>query len=199
MNRKVYIGMTALIIICIGVTAFLLGRNTNNEPKRVYIDVDPSMEMPPSEPGYKWVWHHDHWDKVPIAQKPVIDDVSKPAPLPDNDDVAQIDENEMDISDLQDLDLTKLNDLFPDVNIDYSNPKFTLWIQKYSKAVDDMMSTAKLSDETGGSTAKEFIENVDNMTESEKKELAKLLISRNKAYQNAVNEYIRINTDIPVK
>ena len=73
----------------------LLIRPTDTDPKNVYIDVDPSQEVidhirqqasknnpPAAEPGYKWVWHHNHWDKVPIAQTPetpITNDVPKKA------------------------------------------------------------------------------------------------------------------------
>ncbi|RKU09842.1 hypothetical protein C6501_14705 [Candidatus Poribacteria bacterium] len=45
-------------------------------------------EQPPAEPGFKWVWHNDHWDKVPIDApdtwqgEPHTVDVSTPAPVP---------------------------------------------------------------------------------------------------------------------
>lgn len=65
MNRKLYWGLSVFIILIIGVSAFLLMRYTDTETETVYIDVEPSKENPPpDEPGYKWVWRHNHWDKV---------------------------------------------------------------------------------------------------------------------------------------
>ena len=94
MSKKMLWGGTTLIILIIGVSAFLLMRNTDTKPPIiVYKDVEPSKENPPpAEPGYKWVWHHNHWDKVPIAETdevvdketkqnlPPIAEVDKPAP-----------------------------------------------------------------------------------------------------------------------
>lgn len=65
MRKKMIWRSAILIILLIGVSAVLLMRNIDTEPDIVYIDIEPSKENPPpDEPGYKWVWHHDHWDKV---------------------------------------------------------------------------------------------------------------------------------------
>ena len=57
--------IATLIILLVGVSVFLLTRMTDTEPKIVYIDGESSKDtLPPAEPGYKWVWHHNHWDKV---------------------------------------------------------------------------------------------------------------------------------------
>ena len=36
-------------------------------------------EQPPAEEGFKWVWHNDHWDKVPVvdSSEPI-----EPSPTP---------------------------------------------------------------------------------------------------------------------
>ena len=71
MTRKMYWGLAILIVLLIGVTAVLLMRTTDTEPKIVYKgDVEPSKDNPPpAEPGFKWVWHHNHWDRVPVVQE----------------------------------------------------------------------------------------------------------------------------------
>lgn len=48
MNRKLYWGLGVLLVLLIGVSAFLLLQNTDTEPKSVYIDVDPSKANDPS-------------------------------------------------------------------------------------------------------------------------------------------------------
>lgn len=94
MSKKMIWGGTTLMVLLIGISLFLLMRNTDPKPPIiVYKDVEPSKENPPpAEPGYKWVWHHNHWDKVPIAETgevvdketkqnlPPIAEVDKPAP-----------------------------------------------------------------------------------------------------------------------
>lgn len=88
MRKKLYWGITTLVVLLLGVNAFLLLRNTDTEPtkpKVIYKDVTPeqldnirkhvhsqikSTQKPPDEPGFKWVWHHNHWDKVAIPQTP---------------------------------------------------------------------------------------------------------------------------------
>ena len=86
MRKKMIWGFGALILIIglVGVSAVLLMWNTDTEPPTVYRgDVEPSKEImdslrnqslknnpPPAEPGYKWVWHHNHWDKVPVPPTP---------------------------------------------------------------------------------------------------------------------------------
>ena len=82
MKNRVYWGIGILIILLIGGSVFILLRNTDTEPEKVYIDVDPSKDvmnslhiqtlksnLPATEDGYKWVWHHDHWDKIPVSEK----------------------------------------------------------------------------------------------------------------------------------
>lgn len=67
MRKKMIWGIATLIILLIGVSVFLLLRNIETEPKTVYIDVEPFKDNPPpDEPGYEWVWHHNHWDKVKV-------------------------------------------------------------------------------------------------------------------------------------
>lgn len=82
MKKGMIWGLVTLIILLIGVSVFLLLRNTETEPgSTVYKDVEPSKETmdsfrnqasknnpPPAEPGYKWVWHHNHWDKVAVSE-----------------------------------------------------------------------------------------------------------------------------------
>ncbi len=68
MRKKMIWGIAPLIVLLIGVSAVLLMRTTDTQEKTVYIDVEPSKDNPPpDEPGYKWVWHHTHWDKVKIS------------------------------------------------------------------------------------------------------------------------------------
>ena len=76
MKTKMIWGLGILIIgLVIGLV--FIGRQTDTEPEKRFIL--PSDEVikhaqeankPPrkAKEGYKWVWHHDRWDKVPIAQ-----------------------------------------------------------------------------------------------------------------------------------
>ena len=66
MSQKMKWGIATLIVFLLGVSAFLLLRNIDTKPPiTVYKDVEPSKDNPPpAEPGYKWVWHHNHWDRV---------------------------------------------------------------------------------------------------------------------------------------
>ena len=84
MKGRIYWGVVTLIILLIGASVFLLIRNTKTENEIVYKgDIEPSKEVmenlriqtlknnpPPAEPGFKWVWHHNHWDKVRVAPTP---------------------------------------------------------------------------------------------------------------------------------
>ena len=70
MRNKLYWGIATFIVLLImlGVSAVIFMRTTDTESKVVYIDVEPSKDNPPpAEPGYKWVWHNDRWDKVPVS------------------------------------------------------------------------------------------------------------------------------------
>ncbi len=65
MKSRIYWGVATLIVLLIGVSVFLLTQTTDTKVINVYNDVAPSKDNPPpDEPGYKWVWHHNHWDKV---------------------------------------------------------------------------------------------------------------------------------------
>ena len=83
MRNKVYWGLGVLIILIIATTTVVVIR-LNNETQRLKDElaqleeaqkktektphtVDFSETKPPDEPGYKWVRHGDHWDKVPIS------------------------------------------------------------------------------------------------------------------------------------
>ena len=80
MTRTMYWGLVILIIGLIGVSVVVLTRPTATEPKVIYKDVEPSITDPPAaEAGYKWVWHHDHWDKVPTG---VPSEPMEPHPMP---------------------------------------------------------------------------------------------------------------------
>ena len=83
MTRKIYWGLAILIVLLIGVSVFLLMQNTDTEPKVIINDVSEeqlddirkqihsqikSTPKPPDEPGFKWVWHQNHWDKVKIDE-----------------------------------------------------------------------------------------------------------------------------------
>ncbi|MYG00018.1 hypothetical protein F4212_12935 [Candidatus Poribacteria bacterium] len=80
MRNRIYWGLGVLIILLIGASVFMLMHNTDTKSEIVYKDVEPSKEVmdshrqqvskdnpPPAEPGFKWVWHHNHWDKVPVS------------------------------------------------------------------------------------------------------------------------------------
>lgn len=92
MKRKLYWGLVILIILPgVGLGGVFLIRTTDLEPRKVYKvpsdDVirqsqkahapQPDIIMaegahadtpPPVEPGFKWVRHGNHWDKVPVSQ-----------------------------------------------------------------------------------------------------------------------------------
>lgn len=66
MNKRMYWGLAILIILLIGVFIVMLTRTADTENEIVYNpNVEPSKNNPPpAEPGYKWEWHHNHWDRV---------------------------------------------------------------------------------------------------------------------------------------
>ena len=82
MNRRNYLGLGVLIIILIAAGGFIYwqwsevqkfkkqlaqdAKHLEGNDKTVAVD-----ELPPAEPGFKWVRHGDHWDKVPVAQSEV--------------------------------------------------------------------------------------------------------------------------------
>lgn len=65
MTKKLFWGLAVLIIL-ISIAGVYFMLQPDPEPIVKYIDTEP--DMPPAEPGFKWVWHHNHWDKVPVAQ-----------------------------------------------------------------------------------------------------------------------------------
>ncbi len=103
MKKKLYWGLGILIVLLIGAFVFVMNKNqiakdqsetrqletdlaevqkklevhnkAANTPKVVEIsDVKP----PPAEPGFKWVRHGDHWDKIPVGQREKIVEPVKP-------------------------------------------------------------------------------------------------------------------------
>lgn len=198
MTRRIYWGLATLIILLIGVSAFLLLQNTDTEPKRVYIDVEPSMDKPPpAEQGYKWVWHHDHWDKVPIAQNPIVENIVSPDPV--SEPGADVRDNETDpvISEATEFDIPDLIEIYSNPGeLDISDPNFSEWMHRDRKATDDMMSASRLLSEISIAAAEA---NVDSMTEAEKKALIDLMISRWKLNQEAIKAYNKVSKEMPVK
>ncbi len=91
MNKKLYWGLCVFILLIIGVTAVLLIRN-QAKIRQMEADLEVAKKkveeqntkkqehpiavngQPPAEPGFKWVRHGDHWDKVPISapHQPVV-------------------------------------------------------------------------------------------------------------------------------
>ncbi len=76
MNRKMYWGIGALILL-IGIVGLYFILQPDPEPITVYnapsedvIKQAQQANSPPrpAKPGYKWEWHDDHWDEIPIAQ-----------------------------------------------------------------------------------------------------------------------------------
>lgn len=70
MSRKMIWGLAALIIL-IGAAVVVLLSQPDPKPEVIYNDIEPAWtpQPPPAEPGFKWVWHENHWDKVPVAQE----------------------------------------------------------------------------------------------------------------------------------
>lgn len=82
MSKKRIWGIAILILIIgLGLGGMLLMRRPAPEPRTVY--KVPSEEVlenirkkqgvasaPPraAKPGYKWVWHNDHWDEVQVSE-----------------------------------------------------------------------------------------------------------------------------------
>ena len=98
MRNKLYWGLGILIVLLIGAFVFVMVKDQSkirqletdlaevqkklevhneaaNTPKVVDIsDVKP----PPAEPGFKWVRHGDHWDKIPVGQRETTVEPVKP-------------------------------------------------------------------------------------------------------------------------
>ncbi|MDE0638774.1 MAG: hypothetical protein OXI43_23275 [Candidatus Poribacteria bacterium] len=83
MQKITLLGLGVLVLLICTVFVFMTVRNLaeirqlkeetavveklledSNKPK----PVEKADEQPPAEQGFKWVWHNDHWDKVPVAQ-----------------------------------------------------------------------------------------------------------------------------------
>lgn len=65
MSKKMIWGFATLIILIIGVSVFLLMRNTDTKTETVYIDVEPSMDNPPTVEQGGGHWHADEWHDAP--------------------------------------------------------------------------------------------------------------------------------------
>lgn len=51
------------------------------------VGFSPSKEKPPDEPGFEWVRHGDHWDKIPVEQTIISDEPSNKPLFLEGDDV----------------------------------------------------------------------------------------------------------------
>ena len=159
MTRRIYWGLTILIVLLIGVTLVVL-----NETDQSVLDLHVD-ELDISNPKFS---------RLMRKYRKTLDDNSK-----------ILDEFMSASKHVSDWDM--------------SNPNFTRWMQKHSKAGDEMMAASKLLSKTGGSTAEEFMTNVDNMTDKEKIALIELLINRMKASQAAIKAYIKVSREMPIK
>ena len=89
MNKRLYWGLAALVIL-IGVVGIILmvTKDTNTKQKKVYKpapteQVSPIAEgqRPPDVPGFKGVRHGDHWDKVEITEPVETKDTEVDKPM----------------------------------------------------------------------------------------------------------------------
>ena len=96
MHKRIAIGLIVLIFV-LGVAIVFYHQYTdiqqlkedaaqakklleeNDKPKVQHV-ASTSDTKPPDEPGYKWVRHGDHWDKVPVADQTHIVEVSNETP-----------------------------------------------------------------------------------------------------------------------
>ncbi len=98
MRNKLYWGLGILIVLLIGAFSFVLvkeqskirqletdladlqkKREAHNEAANTPKVVDISdVKPPPAEPGFKWVRHGDHWDKIPVGQPETTVEPVKP-------------------------------------------------------------------------------------------------------------------------
>ena len=84
MHKRIAIGLIVLIFV-LGVAIVFYHQHTDiqqlkeevaqdkklleeNDKPKVEHAASTSDTKPPDEPGFEWVRHGDHWDKVPIAQ-----------------------------------------------------------------------------------------------------------------------------------
>ncbi len=77
MNRKMYWGIAALIVVLIAAGGFMYWQLSTVQQLKEELAQDQKMleekdkpvaanELPPAEPGKKWVPHDDHFHEVPI-------------------------------------------------------------------------------------------------------------------------------------
>ena len=79
MKNKVFLGIAALILLLIAAGGFIYWQWSQVQQLKQEAAQNAKLleeknghiakagEKPPDDPGFKWVQHGDHWDKVPIA------------------------------------------------------------------------------------------------------------------------------------
>ena len=79
MRNKVYWALSIFIVLFISAFVFLMVKQ-HAENRELEAELKVIQELadkiappkyskdnsPPDEPGFKWVWHHNHWDKVKV-------------------------------------------------------------------------------------------------------------------------------------
>lgn len=101
MTRKMYWGLGVLIVVFIGAFVFVMV-NQHAEIKQLEAEAKKAQDKanqinqqknfknnpPPDEPGFTWVWHHNHWDKVPINNPigPIEDHNAPPTDISNDSD-----------------------------------------------------------------------------------------------------------------
>ena len=96
MNRKFHWGIAALIIVLIAAGGFMYWQWSTvqqlkeqiAEEKKLLEENDKVQHVvsfedskPPDEPGFEWVRHGDHWDRVPLSE-PNETTTARPTPPP---------------------------------------------------------------------------------------------------------------------
>ncbi len=96
MNRKFHWGIAALIIVLIAAGGFIYWQLSQIQQLKEQLAEDDKLlegkdkeqhavskadEKPPDEPGFEWVRHGDHWDKVPFSEPKETPNV-RPTPPP---------------------------------------------------------------------------------------------------------------------
>lgn len=196
MNKRIYWGLSILITLIICISVFMLLRNTNIDTEIVYNgEVEPSKQVVESISNQQPKNNVLTQQKIPITTSTDgLDDDSHNTDIIENDNpLTKTDFSGLDLADI------KIPDNLYDGDMNMSDPNFTHWMYKYNKSVSNMMDAAKSSDEVGHITGKTFMDSIKNLTYEEKKAMAELLISRNRKFNNAVDEYIKISRERPTK
>ena len=179
MNKRLYWGLPILAIV-IGVAFLFVKQQADiSELRQELAETDKQSDHPiavgdqppPAEPGFKWVRHGDHWDKIPVDK--LISDLDLTDEKPDLQTIS-LTPVQVDLKSLREK-MTALDEelLAEDLakhqkRVDQYKKEYASWLENVEQTHNEWMQLTQIDRKTAEEYAAE-IEHIQSLTDAERK------------------------------